>query len=93
MPETQIMKTIEKEFIFEATADSKEAFFGAVFARLKKQVYQEVQGVVIHMEPLGVYLLEEREETYTEKFLWLLMPRTKTRYVAKVKLVVTIKYI
>ncbi|SCY79017.1 DUF4312 family protein [Alkaliphilus peptidifermentans] len=93
MENKQLMKTIHKEFIFEATGKSKEEFFGNVFSMLRKKVYTDIEGVILHMEPVEVYVLNEKEETYTERFLWLFMPRTKGKYTGKVRLVVIIKYI
>ncbi len=91
--EQQLMITTQKEFVFEQTARSKEEFFGNIFATLRKESYKQVPGVILQMEPLEVYILEEKEESYTEKFLWAFMPREKVKYTAKVKLVVLIKYI
>lgn len=89
----QCMKTIEKDFILSATANSKEEAFSKIFVILRRRIYQEISGVIIHMEPKEVYLLEDNIEKYTEKFLWLFMPREKAKYTIKAKIVVEIKYI
>lgn len=89
----QLMKTAQKEFIFEQSAKSKEELLGNIFATLRKEAYSQIPGVILQMEPLEVYILEEKEEKTTEKFLWLFMPKERVSYTAKVKLVVVIKYI
>ncbi len=93
MNEKQTMKTIEKEFVLDATGKSKEEVYGAIFSKLRKIVYDEINGVVLHMEPLAVYNLEEKEESFTEKFLWLFMPRTKYKLYLKARIIVLIKFI
>ena len=93
MTQRQCMKTIQKDFILESSGKSKEEVFGNMFAVLRRRVYREVPGVVLHMEPLEVYILDENKQDYTERFLWLFMPRKKSSYTIKAMVVVLIKYI
>lgn len=93
MIEKQCMETTKRELILEASGKSKEEVYANIFTKLRKQIYNEVSGVVLHMEPLEVYELSENKEEYTEKFLWLFMPRQKAKYTIKAKVVVLIKYI
>ncbi|MFZ7132562.1 MAG: DUF4312 family protein [Eubacteriales bacterium] len=89
----QIMQTIEKEFIVDGTGRSKEETYGEIFSKLRKEAYKEIKGVVLHMEPLNVYLLEEEEKNFTEKFLGLLMPKMKQEFYIKLKITVLLKII
>lgn len=93
MSDKQLMETIEKELIIDGTGKTKEIAYGEIFAKLRKQIYNEVNGVVLHMEPKEVYLLEMEEKNFTEKFLGLLMPKLKEAFYIKLKIIVTIKLI
>ncbi|MTI46277.1 DUF4312 family protein [Sporosalibacterium faouarense] len=89
----QCMETIEKEFIIEASGKSSEEAIGSIFGKLRKQIYSEVKGSVLHMEPLEVYKVSKDKKEYIEKFLWVFMPRKKVEYKIKLKIIVLIKYI
>ena len=93
MTEKSCMETIEREFTIESSGKSKEEAIGKIFGKLRKQIYYDIEGTVLHMEPLAVYNLSEDKREYVEKFLWLFMPRNKVEYTLKLKLVVLIKYI
>jgi len=93
MSEKQSMRTVEREFIISATGKSREEVYGSIFSKLRKVVYDEIKGVVLHMEPLEVYTLEEKEKKFSEKFLWLFMPRTRYEYYMNLKIIVLIKFI
>jgi uncharacterized protein (TIGR03578 family) len=93
MEKRQCMKEVEKSLIIESKSDSIEKAYGNIFSILRKRVYNEVDGLIIYMEPLNVYELDLTEDTYTEKFLGLFMPREKTNYIVKAEIVVKIKYI
>lgn len=93
MSQDNMMKLITKDIIVEASGKSKEDAYGNVFRILRKKVYDELKGLILHMEPIAVYELEEQVKEYTEKFLFLFMPRQKKEYKVKVKITVEIKYI
>lgn len=93
MSENNIMKSASKDIIVEATGKSIEEAYGDAFRLLKKKVYNEIQGLILHMEPTAVYVLNEEVKPYTEKFLFLFMPREKKDIKIKIKITVDIKYI
>lgn len=93
MDKRQCMKEVEKSLIIESQGNSMEIVYGNIFSILRKRVYDEVDGLIIHMEPLNVYELEVNKESYIEKFLGLFMPREKVNYKVKAEIVVKIKYI
>lgn len=93
MVKRNCMKEVEKNLIIESEGDSKEKVYGNIFSILRKKVYDEVDGLIIHMEPLEVYELDVKELTRNEKFLGLFMHREKVKFNIKVEIVVKIKYI
>jgi len=86
---------LQKKLSFDISGKGKteEEAYSDVFARVKTEVYREVPGVVLQMEPEEVILLSRKEEKKEEKFLFLFFPREKSEYEIKVKLVVSVKYI
>lgn len=93
MHKRQCMKETEKKLVLEGEGDSIERAYSQIFAKLRKQIYSEVDGLIIHMEPTDVFEIDLKKHTYTEKFLGLFMPKEKTSYFVKAEIVVFIKYI
>lgn len=93
MSDTNIMKATTKDVIIEASGKSVEEAYGNIFRSMRKKVYDEIQGLILQMEPTAVYVLNEEINEYTEKFLFLFMPRQKKDYKLKIKITVDIKYI
>jgi uncharacterized protein (TIGR03578 family) len=93
MAEVQCMETSKRDIVIQASGNSKTEAFNNIFTILRRQIYKEVDGLIIHMEPMDVFILDESVKKYTERFLWLFMPREKAEYTIKVKIIVLIKYI
>lgn len=87
------LKTATKEFVLEAYGKKREDAVGAVFSKLKKEVYGSVDGLLIHMEPQDVFLLKEEEKTRAQKFLGFFAPKEIQDYYIKLRVIVTVKYI
>jgi len=83
----------EVKITLSATGKSKDDAVGKIFANLKKEIYKEVPGIVIQMEPKDVFIDKVDEKIYTEKFLFLFMPREKKEVTLTASLVVNVKYI
>lgn len=86
---------IETTRSFELTGEGKnlEEVYNQIFSLVRSKVYDAVPGVIIQMEPKEVHQLSMEEKKVTEKFLFLFLPREKSHWKVKVKLVVDIKYI
>lgn len=80
------LRTEEREFTLEAYGKNREEAAGAVFAKLKKEVYAAVKGLILHMEP------KEEEKTQVQKLLGFFAPREIQNYYLKLRIVVTVKY-
>lgn len=87
------MKEVEQNLIIESEGDSREKAYGNIFSILRKKIYDEIDGLIIHMEPIGVYELDVKQESYTEKFLGIFMPKEKERVAIKAEIIVNVKYI
>ena len=87
------LKTVTKEFTLESYGKNRTEAVAAVFAKLKKEAYESVDGLLIHMQPQDVILLGEEEKTKIQKFLGFFAPREIQDYYIKLKVIVTIQYI
>ena len=85
------LKTITKEFVLDAYGKKREDAVAAVFAKLKKEAYNSVNGLLIHMEPDDVILLAEDEKNKVQKFLAFFAPKGIQDYYIKLKVIVTIR--
>lgn len=70
--------TEEKELTLqiEGEGNTKDQALGAAFSTLQKKV----GGTPLRIEPLNVEVLQATETQYTERFLFLLFPRTRSKY-------------
>lgn len=93
MEKKSTMLKESREFILEAYGKNKAEAFGKAFGQLQKKVYKEVQGLVIHMEPEELEVLEEREQTRVEKLIGFFRPRQIEHYYVKFQITVQLKYI
>lgn len=91
--EVSCLKTEEREFVLEAYGKNREEAVGTVFARLKKEVYRSVDGLILHMEPREVYLAREEEKTRAQKLLGFFAPREIQNHYIKLRVIVTVKYL
>lgn len=83
----------KREFILTGIGKNTRDAYEKIFSQFKAEVYNQVKGVLLQMEPEEVHLISIDEKKYTEKFLFLFLPREKQEITVKVKLIVSIKYI
>lgn len=70
--------------------NSKEDAINAAFRNLRSEVAKVDKSLIVYMKPLAVTVNELEVEDYTEKFLFVFMPRKKQR--VKITLAVTVEY-
>lgn len=85
----------QKDFVLEAYGSNKTDAFGKAFGKLKNTAYQSLQnqGLILHMEPVDVEILEEHEQSMTEKIVGFFKPKPIMHYQVKFRVTVRIKYI
>ena len=69
---------------------SKEEAVNAAFQNLRAEVAKVDNCLIVYMKPTAVSVKKLESEEYTEKFLFLFMPRQRER--VKVTLAVTVEY-
>lgn len=72
---------------------SKDDAVGKIFSKLRKKMYSEVPGPIIQMEPDEVFIDNIEVKKYTERFLFLFMPREKEEIKLTATIVVNVKYL
>ena len=82
-----------REFILTGKGKNEREAYEQIFSQFKVEIYKQVNGVLLQMEPEEVYVLSTDVKKYTEKFLFIFLPREKQEITVKVKLIVSIKYI
>ncbi|MBG0785954.1 MAG: DUF4312 family protein [Anaerolineaceae bacterium] len=93
MTEKNQLISVKKTFQLTGKGKSEEEAYTEIFAKVKRAVYDSVEGVVLQMEPEEVYITAFDESVEKEKFLFLFFPREKRRVSIDVKLVVSLKYL
>lgn len=82
-----------REFILEGYGREKKDAYGRAFGSLKKKTYQEIDGLIIHMEPKDVLILEEYEKTKAQKVAGYFKPKQNQDYYVKLKVITLVEYI
>ena len=72
---------------------SKDDAVGKIFTKLRKNMYKEVLGPIIQMEPDEVFIDNIEVKKYIERFLFLFMPREKEEIKLTATIVVNVKYL
>ena len=55
------------------------------FRKLQSEVYKSTDLSIIYMKPVNVVVLENKNESYEEKFMMVLFPRTRNLYRLKLE--------
>jgi len=76
------MKTvIEAKVRIEGKGDSKEKALNIALGNIQKKVMKEYKGnMIIRIEPVDVDVVEAKEFSYIERFLFLFFPRQRSKY-------------
>lgn len=93
MESKQLLKHLEKEINIKTSGKTKDEVLAKAIGLLRKQVYKEVDGLILRMEPLEVYVLNDEKKVEIEKFLFFFMPREKVQYDMEFKIKVLISYV
>lgn len=88
-----LMQEDEITISLDGTGKSKNEALGNVFSKLRKDIYDKVDGYILYMEPKQVFMDKCDVKKYTERFMFIFMPREKEEVCLKVTIVVKVKYI
>ncbi len=69
---------------------SKEDAVNNAFNNLRSEISKREKSLIIYMKPTAVSVRELKTEEYTERFLFIFMPRKKER--VNLTLIVTVEY-
>ena len=86
---------VDRDFTLEGYGKDKTEAFNKAFSALQAQAYASLQGegLLLHMEPLAVEILEEHRQTPAEKVVGFFRPKPIMHYQVKFCVTVRLKYI
>ena len=86
---------IDRDFTLEGYGKNKAEAFNKAFSTLQAQAYASLQGsgLLLHMEPLAVEILEEHLQNTVEKVVGFFRPKPIMHYQVKFRVTVRLKYI
>ncbi|WP_102399871.1 DUF4312 family protein [Haloimpatiens massiliensis] len=93
MTKKSVMLEKQIDITLEAQGKSKADAMGKIFAMLRKKVYQYVDGIVIHMEPVDVFIEDVEIKKIKERFMFIFMPREKEEVKVKATIRINVKYV
>lgn len=74
--------TIKKKQVIqvEGTGKEKNLAFANALNQIHNRVLKEKNDVIVRIEPLDITILKAEQETFTERFLFFFLPRTRADY-------------
>jgi uncharacterized protein (TIGR03578 family) len=83
---------VEKTFTVEVTGtsiQSREDAVNTAFKNIRSKIAKECKGIVISVKPIQVEVKQSEVQEYTQRFLFLFMPRKRER--VKIDLLITVQ--
>lgn len=87
------LKKVEKTIELDGSGKNRIEAISDAFSKMRKSLYQCVDGLVVDTHAIDVFILEEKEETKIKKFLGWFLPKEIKSYQVKLKVVCEIKYL
>ncbi|WP_430509730.1 DUF4312 family protein [Gottfriedia solisilvae] len=73
-------KTCQQTVRIEGIGQSKEQAVSDALGNIQRKIMSEQKGMIIRIEPLHVEVVEAKELTYTEHFLFFFFPRKRQKF-------------
>ncbi len=87
------LKKVQKSIELEGYGKNRVEAIGEAFAKLKSESYKAVDGVLVDVHAVDVYIEKEEEQTKIKKLFNYFMPREIQNYYIKMKVILDIKYL
>ena len=74
--------TIKKRQVIqvEGTGKEKNLAFANALNQIHNRVLKEKDDVIVRIEPVDIQIVRAEQETFTERFLFFFLPRTRADY-------------
>ena len=74
--------TVKKHQVIrvEGTGKEKNLAFANALNQIHNRVLKEKKDVIVRIEPLAIHIVKAEQETFTERFLFFFLPRTRVNY-------------
>lgn len=87
--ETVMKNIFQTKLQIKGVGSSKEQAINTALGNIQKKVMDDYKGMIIRIEPMDVQVIEAKESSYTERFLFFFFPRKRSKY--KVVLEIEVK--
>lgn len=64
----------------EGVGKEKHLAFANGLNQIHNRVLKEKADVIVRIEPVAIHIVKAEQETFTERFLFFFLPRTRTEY-------------
>lgn len=88
-----VTENITKTLIVSGKGDTKQSAFASALSTIQKQVMEKNEDVMLQITPVSVQVVSAKAQTYTERFLFLFLPRKRSVYRVKLEVTVAITQI
>jgi uncharacterized protein (TIGR03578 family) len=73
-------KTFQTTVEIDGIGNSKEQAINKALGKIQQKVMSSYKGLILRIEPKDIRVVEAKETTYTERFLFFFFPRKRTTY-------------
>ncbi len=77
----------------DGVGETQEEALNQILAKMRQRVMQERRGPILFMAPLDLEVTACSVDTWTERFLFILWPRTRHRYRLEANLKVEVRWV
>lgn len=88
-----MLKTFELDVEVSGKGQTKQHAFAAALSGTQRAVGKKGDNVLVRIQPQDVYVLEAREMTRVDRFLFIFLPRERKQYYVKLKVTVQVSVI
>lgn len=92
MKNSDLKKEI-KRLIISGKGKTEQGAIANCFSSFRKEVEKDIDGVIIKLDPIEVYILNKEKKIEVKKFFELFWAKEITSYVVKIEIEFEVKYI
>ncbi|MGB6127247.1 MAG: DUF4312 family protein [Psychrilyobacter sp.] len=92
MKSSDLKKEI-KRLIISGKGKTEQEAIANCFSSFRKEVEKDINGVIIKLDPIEVYILDKEKKIEIKKFFEFFWAKEITSYVVKIEIEFEVKYI
>lgn len=83
-----MLQACEEKLLLDGKGESEQEAFQEIFQQIKPTLAEKYKGILVHIEPVDIRIVDAIINVYTEKLFGLLFPRKRKLYLLKVEVTV-----